>query len=263
MTYLSGKIKKRKKIVSYAVCLCVFLLVVIFWPFIKKHTYPFVEPIVTRYGVTKQSFTVLPEFFGVYFTSRKTLIAKQRELESRVEELENALAEKDGALRAQLDQNFATVTTRDDTRPKLILYPLIQDITKLYSTILLSRGFKDGIVAGDMVYVRGNQAVCTIKEVYNGSSLCLLLTANGVTTEGETSSSSLVLSLVGRGGHFLADIPRGTEVRVGEVVYLRSNPKIVLGTVKAIANNNQDTSWHVFIEGTYNPATSSIFYVQQ
>ena len=263
MTYLSGKAKKRKKIVSYAVYFCVFLLIVTFWSFIKKHTYPFVEPIVIRYGMTKQSFTAFPEFLGTYFTSRRTLIVKQHELESRVEDLENALAEKDGALRAQLDQNLATAATRDDTRPKLVLYPLMQDITKLYSTVLLSRGFKDGIVAGDMVYVRGNQAACTIKEVYKGSSLCLLLTANGATTEGETSSSSLVLTLVGRGGHFLANIPRGTEVGVGEVVYLRSNPKIVLGTVKAVANNNQDTSWHVFVEGTYNPATSSIFYVQQ
>jgi hypothetical protein len=78
-----------------------------------------------------------------------------------------------------------------------------------------------------------------------------------------TSSSTITLSLVGRGGYFLANIERDTPVSVGETVYLRSNPKFIIGTVKQVANNNQDTSWHVFVEGAYNPVTSSIFYVQQ
>jgi hypothetical protein len=115
---------------------------------------------------------------------------------------------------------------------------------------------------GSLVYLRGNQVVCVVKEVYTDSSLCLLLSSSGEVTEGVTSSSSIVLSLVGRGGHFLADIARDTPVQNGEVVYLRSNPKMIIGTVRQIANNNQDTSWHVFVEGAYNPINSSIFYVQ-
>jgi cell shape-determining protein MreC len=138
----------------------------------------------------------------------------------------------------------------------------MKDITSLYSTILLSKGFKDGLDIGEIVTVRGGQAVCTIKEVYTSSSLCLLLTASGVTTEGVTSSSSITLSLVGRGGYYLANIVRDTPVTVGETVYLRSDPTMVLGTVKEVSNNDQDTSWHVFVEGVYNPMTSSIFYVR-
>jgi hypothetical protein len=86
--------------------------------------------------------------------------------------------------------------------------------------------------------------------------------ASGVVTEGVTSSSSLTLSLVGRGGYYVADIVRGTLVKPGEVVYLRSNPKIVLGTIKEIINNDQDTSWHLFIKGDYSPTTSSVFYAR-
>jgi hypothetical protein len=61
---------------------------------------------------------------------------------------------------------------------------------------------------------------------------------------------------------WLADVVRDTPVSVGEIVYMRSNPKVILGTVKEVSNNNQDTSWHIFVEGAYNPVTSSIFYVQ-
>jgi hypothetical protein len=110
--------------------------------------------------------------------------------------------------------------------------------------------------------VRGNQAACTVREVFSSTALCVLFTASGMKIEGVTSSSSITLSLVGRGGHFLADVVRDTPVSVGEIVYMRSNPKVILGTVKEVSNNNQDTSWHIFVEGAYNPVTSSIFYVQ-
>jgi hypothetical protein len=72
-----------------------------------------------------------------------------------------------------------------------------------------------------------------------------------------------VLALVGRGGHFIADIARDTPVEVGEKVYLRSDPSMVLGIVKEVLNNNQDTSWHVIVEGAYNPVASSLFYVRK
>ena len=167
----------------------------------------------------------------------------------------------DADLREQIGEGQVVATSSSGNAP-LTLYPLMQDVTKLYSTILLSKGFKDGIDIGDIVYVRGNQAVCTIQEVYTSSALCLILTASGVATEGVTSSSSITLTLTGRGGHFIANIPRDTPVEVGETIYLRSNQRIILGTVQQVANNNQDTSWHVFVEGAYNPVTSSIFYVQ-
>ena len=261
MTYLSGKAQKRKNYTRYSIYVVVFLLVVIAWPYIRKSLYSTIEPAVVGYGDTKQSFIFFPEFLATFISTRQSLVTQQNKLEQEIERLENQLAEKEALLR----EGHSEATTSQETtskKPVITMYPLMEDVTKIYSTILLSKGFKDGITVGDMVYLRGNQVVCTIKEVYNASSLCGLLSSSGVVTEGVTSSSSITLSLVGRGGHFLADIARDTQVFAGETVYLRSNPTMILGTVKYIANNNQDTSWHVFVEGAYNPITSSIFYVQ-
>ena len=263
MTYLSGKAQQKKNYIKYVFLVSIFLIMVIFWLPIKKYSYTFLEPLAIHYGYTKTSFTFFPDFFTTYLVSHKTLAEKNKNLEIEVERLENALMDKDAVLRESgLGSEVLLAATSSGNSP-LVLYPIMQDMTKMYSTILLSKGFKDGVDIGDIIYVRGNQAACTIKEVYNSSSLCLLLTSSGVKTEGVTSSSSITLTLVGRGGHFLADIIRDTPVSVGEIVYMRSNPKVILGTVKEVANNNQDTSWHVFVEGAYNPVTSSIFYVQQ
>jgi cell shape-determining protein MreC len=262
MTYLSGKSQKKRSYTKYALLVSVFLIICIFWPTIRKYTYSALEPAVTRFGFTKQSLVVFPEFFGTYVTSHKTLALENKNLKLENERLINELSEKDANLREIVTLETLSVSTSTSYKAPFVLYPLVQDISKLYGTILLSKGYKDGIDVGDTVYIKGNQAVCTIKEVHNSSALCLLLTASGVVTEGVTSSSSITLTLTGRGGHYLANIARDTPVAVGEVVYLRSNPRVVLGKVQQVANNNQDTSWHVFVEGAYNPVTSSVFYVQ-
>ncbi len=262
MTYLSGKAQKKRNYIKYAVLTSVFLVVVFFWPIIRKYTYSILEPGVVKYGATKQSFVIFPEFFSTYLTSHKTLAEKNKNLELEVERLENALRDREADLRELVADTIVPTSASSTNKTPIVLYPLMQDVTKLYSTVLLSKGFKDGVSIGDTVYVRGNQAACTIQEVFTSTALCLLFTSSGVTTEGVTSSSSITLTLVGRGGHFLADIPRDTPVVAGEMVYLRSNQRIILGTVQQVANNNQDTSWHVFVEGAYNPVTSSIFYVR-
>ena len=262
MTYLSGKADERRRRIKYAILGMLFLVLVLFWTVFQKTLYPIIEPVVIKYSQTKNSFTIFPEFIHTYATSRKNLVEKEKQLELAIERLENELAEKDGVVREQA-LRLAGTSTEVREVPPLVLYPLMQDSIHLYSTILLSKGFEDGIEVGDVIFVRGKQAVCTVKEVYTSSSLCLLLTSSDVTTEGVTSSSSITLSLTGRGGHYLANVVRDTPVVVGEKIYLRSDPSMILGEVIEVTNNNQDTSWHVFVRGAYNPLTTSVFYVQK
>ena len=244
----------------YGVMVTFFLCVIIFWPVVRKHTFTTIEPAIVKGSSIKQSFAIFPEFFGTYFTSHESLVTEQKALKSHIEELENKVAENEAILKEYRNKEASASSSVRDINP-LVMYPLMQDITKLYSTILLSKGYKNGVDVGNTVYIRGNQAVCVISEVYTSSALCSLFTSSGVSIEGVTSSSSITLTLVGRGGHFLADIVRDTPVSVGEKVYMRSNPKMTLGIVKAVINNSQDTSGHVFVEGMYNPMTSSSFYV--
>ncbi len=262
MTYLSGKAQKRRRSISYVLFGALFIVIVLFWPLWKKNVYPLLAPALGEYAEIKTSFKVLPEFFYTYFTSHRELVKKDKALEIQIENLENQLAEKD-ALTRELSARILEIPSKDGViAPPVVMYPLAQDITRLYSTILLSKGYKEGIDIGDVVFVRGRQAVCTIKEVYTSSSLCLILSSSGVTSEGVTSSSSVALSLLGRGGYYLGSVARDTPIHIGEVVYMREDPSMILGTVVDVSHNNQDTSWYIFVRGAYNPVHSSIFYVQ-
>lgn len=264
MTYLSdNSSKKKSKRIRYGISFLVIVVLVVFWPFFKKTLYQVTEPFFGSYYTTSHSFSFIPSFVHTYVGSRKKLAEENIALQQKVELLENALAEKEAYYKEHGTEVSSTSSLHGETiSPIVVMYPLMQDITSLYSTIILSKGFKDGVTVGATVFIRGRQAVCTVKEVSSLSSVCQLLTASGVVTEGVTSSSTVTLTLYGRGGHFLANIPRDTPVTVGEKVYLRSDQGMVLGSIKQILDNNQDTSWHVFVEGAYNPITSSLFYVQ-
>lgn len=265
MTYHSGKVGKRRKYLQYGAYTVLFFSIVIFWPFIKKNVYQVLEPAVLGYADTKGVASIFPEFLTTYITSHKTLAEKNNLLILDVERLENKVAELDAIVREHQDVPFSedsTSTVIIGMARAIVAYPLAGDLTSLYSTIRLSKGYKEGVTVDSLVYVRGRQVVCIIKEVSTNTSLCSLLSSQGIVTEGVTSSSSITLSLVGRGGHYLSDVARDTPITVGEKVYLRSDQSMSLGTVTYIANNNQDTSWHVFVEGGYNPVKSSVFYVQ-
>ncbi len=265
MTYLSGRTNKRKQNLRRLALVGLFVMIIIFWATFKSGLYTFVEPLVLRYSTAKTIFKDIPEFFHTYTSSRKELVQKDKELEVTIEYLENQIAEKD----AQLKE--LSITTDEmggiSSASIIVMYPLMQDITKIYSTILLSKGYKDGVEKDAYVYVRGLQPVCIIREVYTSTSLCELLSRGGITTEvvaRGASSTTISFTVNGRGGGtFLGDVARDTPIAIGDEVFLRSDPSMKIGTVVDVMHNNQDTSWRVFVRGAYNPVTSSIFYIHK
>ena len=266
MTYLSGKAQQQKKRIRQGIFFVVFLLVVFFWSTIHFRLYSVLEPVLIRYGSVKNALSLFPEFFSVNTSSNRLLVTKNKELELTIERLENELAAKNAYVKETVPTAAETARNGEKTelpQRELVLYPLMQDATKIYSSLILSKGFKEGVEVGEIVYVRGRQAVCRIQEVYTSTSRCVLLSASGVVTEAVTSSSSISIDLLGRGGSFLSNIARDTPIEVGEKVYLKSDQSMTLGTIIQIANNNQDTSWHLFVRGAYNPLTSSVFYLEK
>lgn len=266
MTYLSGKAKQQKARIRYGIFFVIFLFLLFFWPSVRLHVYSVLEPVLVRYSIVKKTLGLFPEFFKINTSSNRLLVLKNKELEITIERLENELALRNTSTKDTVSPSSERSSDIEKNLPiirELVLYPIMQDKTKIYSSLILSKGFKDGVEVGKIVYVRGRQAVCTIQEVYTSTSRCVLLSASGVVTEAVTSSSSISVDLLGRGGSFLSNIARDTPVAVGEKVYLKSDQSMVLGTIVEVANNNQDTSWHLFVRGAYNPLTSSIFYLEK
>jgi cell shape-determining protein MreC len=257
MTYLSGRSRSRKKYVYMILGFVALIIFVYFWPSIRSFVYPIIEPLARGYKSVKTTSSVLPSSLSTYFSSRSMLGKRNADLENSIERLENQLAQKDALLREQGVMREAG----SSTSPVIVMYPIAEDITKLYSTILLSRGYKDGLVKGGLAYIRGMQPVCEIVEVYTTTSLCELLSKGERVTEGVTQGG-VTLTLLGQGGgNFTADLPKATDLLVGEEVYLRSNPSFKLGTVVSVKEDEQGGIEKAYVRGSYNPVTSQVFYM--
>lgn len=231
-----------------------------FWTPFKAFVSPVTEPVMRAYRASKIGTYIIPESVRTYMFSRRTLEKRGNDLEVTVERLENELAEREARIR---ELELVNGATPSQASPIVVMYPIAEDITKLYSTILLSKGYKDGVEQGNLVYIRGLQPVCTIVEVRTTTSLCELLSKSGRITEGVTASTSITLNLEGAGGGaFVADVPKGTIIDQGETVYLRSDEMYVVGTVVSVIESEQDTGARVYVRGVYNPANSSIFYMK-
>lgn len=262
MTYLSDKQKSRKQIVR-TICIALALLLISYgWIEIRSKAYPYVEPIAHTSGGVMERISAFPHTIGMYFYTRNYYDRKIAALESSIEELENRNALLEGIATVSLSheesisKNLRTV----------VLYSLGHDVTTLYNSMLLSKGFKDGLQAGMMVYVRGRQGVCAIEEVHAVTARCKLLSSAGVKTEGVivNASSTEVLPLTGDGGGaFIASIPKGTNIPLASTVVYKADPTMKLGTVVDIQDDPQDVFMRVYIRGAYNPVSSSVFYVDK
>lgn len=246
----------------------VVTLVIFFWPSIKKGVYTVFEPVTVRFFEVGGNVIGVPHFIQAFFTSHLQREKTLQELKQRVELLENENQLYASRLRELAPLMEAQATSTQATKGEHLLTTitmssLAQDYTRLYATVIFNKGFRDDVEVGDTVFLRGRVAVCSIKEVYARSSVCSLFSAYGKTTEGVTASSSIVLTLLGRGGHYIASVPRDTPVTVGEQVFLRDDQSFSVGKVVDVIHNNQDTAWHIFVESDYNPVSSSLFYIQK
>jgi cell shape-determining protein MreC len=255
-----NRARKQRSYIQLGLGIIAFILFVHYWAQFRSVVYPLTEPLIRGYGASKVSLHLVPHFVTTYFSTHKSLADRNASLELAIERLENQLAHEDSQLRE--DAAIASSTKNGGTVSTIILYPIAQDATRLYSTILLSKGFRNGIEKDALVYIRGQQAVCTVAEVYDKTSLCELLSKSGKASEGVTSQSSITLSLVGAGGgNFTAEVAKGSPVAIGETVYLRSDQNFTLGTVVDIQEEVQSTGATVYVRGAYNPVTSSVFYI--
>lgn len=259
MTYLSDRKKSRLQYKYYIVVVLVLGVIVYFWTGIRSALLPYSEPVAVKYGLSKSYTKAAPSSFFTFFSSKYTLASKNKELELSVERLENELALRNSKLRElySIESNSISTSTR-----VIVMYPLLEDITSVYSTVLLSKGFKDGVTVDMVVYIRGRQPVCVIKEVYTSTSLCKLFSAYGESIEGVLGDVTLYVKGDG-GGTYLADIPRGTVITDGDPVYLKRDQSMVLGNVVSVTRDDQAAFWKVYIRGAYNPTNSHIFYTNQ
>jgi cell shape-determining protein MreC len=259
MTYHSVKKKQTPRIVYFGVVLFILAGVIFSWVHIRGALASIFVPFAESYGISTTFVGRAVVQMDTTLTSKHTLGVENAQLRLNVERLENELAENMAHTRELEDVVTLATSTLS---PVLVMYPLVTDYSRLYSSILLSKGFKSGISLNDIVYLRGRQAVCTIIEVRANSSLCKLFSAYDEQTEAVVGGTTLFMK--GNGGSsFVAEVTKDQHVEEGAVVYLKRDQTLSVGIVTQVDRDPQSAFWKIYVRGMYNPLSSMVFYTSK
>ncbi len=143
--------------------------------------------------------------------------------------------------RRPLDGNFllARVLARPNRSP--------------YDTLIIDRGEKNGVRAGDVATVYGGIALGTIERVYAASSVVKLFSSPGQEIDVFIGEGNIPVSAEGRGGgNFNARVPKGIVVHEGDSVLFPSSATAFLGVVGAVEALPSDSFQNVFFRAPVN-----------
>ncbi len=257
MTYLSDK---RKQNTRFKTVIGIFVIaagLTFFWKYIVVEVSPVTLPVVETYASSRDGVMGIPHTIASYFTSRNVYEERITYLEREIERLENVVA-----IYTRTEGEVSASTTAVENIA-IRAYPIIEDMTGIYDTVLISKGFVDGVIEGSKVYLRGRQVVGTITQVHKKTSLVSLYSASGSSVRGVIPELSLAFTLDGAGGgSFTAIMPKTLTPTEGMAVYLESDPTMILGTIVRIENDPQDVALRLDVRGVYNPSNSHTFYVE-
>jgi cell shape-determining protein MreC len=101
------------------------------------------------------------------------------------------------------------------------------------NSIILDKGFSDGVEKGDFVIYQSSIVVAKIEEVFSGYSKAAPFSRFGekiILRSGP--GKNVVFEAKGKGGKEIsASLPKGSRVNVGDVAYLAGNPRFLVGIV--------------------------------
>lgn len=160
-----------------------------------------------------------------------------------------SLAEENAALRAEIElmheraSGYDSVKQENDELRRMlhltqeqqgVAAPITSSIVSSpYGSFMLGAGSAEGISVGNLVVTAGGYVVGVVKDTGDHVALVREIFAGGVDTDASIHGSAVSVKGHG-GGNARAELPRGVDVAVGDVVVaptLRSRPIGIVGKV--------------------------------
>lgn len=172
-----------------------------------------------------------------FVAARNALVGGEvAQLQAEIASTTAALADRDLLYRENLDLKARLLRNVADHR--VLAGVLQRPPATAYDTFIIDAGAASGIKVGDRVFASGGLALGEIVAVYATTARVSLYSSPGATYQASLVGRTGVpvsLPLVGQGGgSFMAQVPAGTDVAVGEPVAFAGTAEALAGTVSAV-----------------------------
>ena len=249
MSYLLDKKQKNKKILRWALIVCVLLIMFYFRsPFISSLSYVahiVLTPFMAVGNVVSNSFGG----FRAFVANKDDILKENEDLRNKLNEQTASLSNQTSVLADKLRLE-AILGRKQDSNPFLLSAILAKPNKSPYDTLIVDTGENNGVKTGDLVFAMGNVPIGRVAAVYPFSAKIVLFStadektevvlATGSMPTGEAGQSAFV-EVVGRGGgNFEMVLPRDFSITEGTEVVLPGIHSYTVAVVQAVISDPRD-----------------------
>jgi rod shape-determining protein MreC len=255
MTYLlksNTRVRKSKKIFYWSIALLLFTAI-FSTSSVRSATSSSLQFVgIPMWKVQNYIYSSQSGFFA-YFRSKQSLVRKNEALTKDNQDLvvdnlkTKILQDENEALKTELQRS------NKDTR--VLASILIWPSKSIYDSLIIDIGIDHGVIVGEYVVANGVY-VGKVSEVYTHSSKVILFSSGGQKLEVFLNPSHVSITAYGRGGgNFQAEVPRGIDANIGDVVTVPGISIDIFATVEDIIEKPTDSYKTILFKNPINIET--------
>jgi len=170
---------------------------------------------------------------------KKTLVHKINELQTTLESYDAQITT--AKLLAQENEQLKTELGRFASIDGVLAHVVTLPNRSIYDTFVIDAGTEQKLLVGQTVYAFGTIALGTVTDVAADHATVLLFSAADRKTSGNVGSSTVAVTLIGRGGgEYEVRLPRDLQFTVGDLVAYQSVHTAVLAEIERIVTDPRD-----------------------
>jgi len=250
MTYLRDKKHNMKQILITGVFVAILVYVILFTR-VFDVTSKGVGFIAVPIWKTQDLIVNTWDNIRIGFISKKSILVENEQLKE--DAIISSAKLLDRNLLFEENMELKELLGREVTEQTVFATVLTKPNRSIYDTLIIDVGENAGITKGDKVLYGGTIVIGEIVEVFKNSSKILLLSSPGEVIDVVVGNSNIETLAYGRGGGvFELELPRDTEVAVGDVVSVPGIISRVLGTVEHVETKPSNPFQTVLFKGPVN-----------
>ncbi len=213
------------------------------------------KPLWIVRGNVGRPFTFARDFFAF----KSSLISKNIALENEVASLRLKQIDYDA-----IAKENQSVMNQPDRRERAISRVLSKPPQSPYDTLVIGSGESDGIIVGNPVYMSDTIIVGTIASVTAHTAVAQLFSTGNSKQQATLERTGATFELSGAGGaNFQVEVPKETDLTVGDTLLYPSSSLSVLATVYHIDTGSQSSFKKVYLRIPGNIFASQWLFIEK
>jgi cell shape-determining protein MreC len=184
--------------------------------------------------------------------SKKDLIKENDSLNNQIKSNEKNLALYD-LIKKENDDLKNILNRKKIGQDFLLSSVLVKPFLSPYDTLIIDVGSSSGVMINDKVLADGNTFIGYISEVYDNNSKVVLYSSPGEKVNVLIGNNNVEKEAVGLGGgNFKVEMPRESDIKVGDNITIPSISTNVFGVVEKIEFKESDSFQSVLFKNPTN-----------